>query len=70
MLLARYTPALASVSLAFVAANNRQLQAADFLTEQLMPLPDGGGAEILAFGNPFSLPATNTLWAIPPPTYA
>ena len=34
-----------------------------------MELPDGGGAEVLHYCKPFSLPALNTLWAIPPPTY-
>ena len=65
----RYDPPLASVSLGFVAANNRQLERADFVVEQLMELPDGGGAEVLHYCKPFSLPALNTLWAIPPPTY-
>ena len=62
-------PPLASVSLGFVAANNRQLERADFVVEQLMELPDGGGAEVLHYCKPFSLPALNTLWAIPPPMY-
>ena len=65
----RYEPAIASVSLGFVAANNRQLERADFVLEQLMELPNGGGVEVMHYCNPFSLPARNTLWAIPPPTY-
>ena len=65
----RYDPAIASVSLGFVAANNRQLDRADFVLEQLMALPNGGGAEVLHYCNPFSLPAKNTLWALPPPMY-
>lgn len=65
----RYEPAIACVSLGFVAVNNRQLDRADFVVEQLMKLPGGGGAEVLHYCNPVSLPAVNTLWALPPPTY-
>eukprot|EP01043_Picozoa_sp_COSAG02_P026198 COSAG02_NODE_1502_length_12258_cov_12.486142_2_plen_363_part_00 len=65
----RYDPAIACISLGFVAANNRQLDRADFVLEQLMQLPGGGGVEVLHYCNPFSLPAKNTMWALPPPHY-
>ena len=61
----RFEPAIECMSLGFVAANNRQPEAADFVLEQ--PTSIGGGREVLHYSQPFSMPAINRLFALPLP---
>ena len=63
----RWGNPIEGMSLGYIAANNRgkQTHAADFVLEQ--PTPIGGGREVLHFSAPFSLPATNRLFALPRP---
>jgi hypothetical protein len=53
------------MSLGFVAANNRQPGAADFVLEQ--PTSIGGGRAVLHYSAPYSMPAINRLYALPLP---
>ena len=63
----RFEPAIDAMSLGFVAANNRQIEAADFVLEQ--PTSIGGGREVLHYSKPFSMPAINRLFALPLPAH-
>jgi hypothetical protein len=64
----RYTPAIRAFSLGFVATISRHPTAADFVLEQLTPLPPPNDAvRVLHYSKPFSLRAKNRLLGIPPP---
>ena len=62
-----YDRASDCISLGFVAINNLQPGAADFVTEQPTALPFHPGVNVLHFSRPYSVPATSRLIAIPPP---
>ena len=63
----RYDPPVAAFSLGFIAVVSRQPHAADFVLERRTPLPSPhNDMEVLHFSAPFSRPATNRLFAIPP----
>ena len=63
----RYDPPVAAFSLGFVAVVSRQPDAADFVLERPTPLPPPrDGVTVHHFSAPFSRPATNRLFGIPP----
>ena len=64
----RYTPAIRAFSLGFVAVISRHPTAADFVLEQLTPLPPPNDAvRVLHYSKPFSLRSKNRLVGIPLP---
>jgi len=60
----RYEPAIACLSLAFIAFNAPDF--ADFIVEQPTPVIENGQekCKLYHYSNPFSLPATNRLFAL------
>ncbi len=64
----RYAPPIRAFSLGFIATISRHPGAADFVLEQLTPLPPPNNAvQVLHYSKPFSLRATNRLLGIPLP---
>ena len=63
----RHDPPVACFSLGFIAVASRQPDAADFVLERPTALaPPHADVSVLHFSAPFSRPATNRLFGIPP----
>jgi hypothetical protein len=68
-LAARHERASDALSLAFIAINNIQLEAADLVVEQPTAVQHKGDEPltVMHYSSPFNLPVTSQLLCIPPP---